>query len=196
VARLTESAGLIRSLLDGEAVDAEGKFYQVHADAGSLVAAPESRVPLLIGGNGTEVLRLAGRLADIVGLTGFSHNRDATQVRLTHFDAGGLDDRIGVVRDTAGDRFERIELNVLVQAVVKTDDRAAAAADLAATFGGVTPEQILYSPFVLLGTPEQMAETIAARQQRFGVSYWTVFDEWAGRPSAMPDIAEVIALLR
>jgi hypothetical protein len=28
------------------------------------------------------------------------------------------------------------------------------------------------------------------------VSYWTVFDEWVGRPSTMPDIAKVIALLR
>jgi hypothetical protein len=41
-----------------------------------------------------------------------------------------------------------------------------------------------------------MAETLAERQQRFGVSYWTVFDEWAGRESTMPDIAKVIALLR
>ena len=55
---------------------------------------------------------------------------------------------------------------------------------------------MLESPFVLLGTHEQMAETLMARQQRFGVSYWTVFDEWVGRESAMPDIAKVIALLR
>ena len=43
---------------------------------------------------------------------------------------------------------------------------------------------------------EQMAEALVERRQRFGVSYWTVFDEWVGRPSAMPDIAKVIALLR
>jgi hypothetical protein len=41
-----------------------------------------------------------------------------------------------------------------------------------------------------------MAEMLVERQQRFGVSYWTVFDEWAGRSSAMPDLAEVIRLLR
>ena len=63
-------------------------------------------------------------------------------------------------------------------------------------FGGITPEFVLDSPFVLLGTHEQMAETLAERRQRFGVSYWTVFDELPGRPSTMPDIAKVIALLR
>lgn len=106
-----------------------------------------------------------------------------------------VDDAHYCVRDAAGDRFEAIGLNALIQAVRHTDDRAAAAAELAETFH-VTPEYLLESPFVLLGTHEQMAKTLVACQQRFGVSYWTVFDEWAGRPSAMADIAKVIALLR
>lgn len=196
VDRLIESVDVIRPLLAGEPVDVDGSHYCVRAEAGELVAAPGVPVPLLIGGNGTRVLRLAGRVADIAGLAGFSHNRDATKVELTHFDDTGLDDRIAVVRDAAGDRFDAIELNALIQFVVLTDDRAAAAAELAATFGGVSPQFILDSPFVLLGTHEQMAEMLAQRQQRFGVSYWTVFDEWVGRSSAMPDIAKVIALLR
>lgn len=196
VGRLIESVDVIRPLLAGEPVDVDGSHYCVRAEAGELVAAPGVPVPLLIGGNGTRVLRLAGRVADIAGLAGFSHNRDATKVELTHFDDTGLDDRIAVVRDAAGDRFDAIELNALIQFVVLTDDRAATAAELAATFGGVSPQFILDSPFVLLGTHEQMAEMLAQRQQRFGVSYWTVFDEWVGRSSAMPDIAKVIALLR
>jgi probable F420-dependent oxidoreductase len=196
VSRLEESVPLIRSLLDGGAVDFDGAHYRMHADAGTLVAPPQIRVPMLLGGNGTRVLQLAGQVADIVGLAGFSHNREATKVQLTHFDAKGLDDRVAVVRDAAGDRFEQIELNVLIQFVVQTDDRHASAAELAAVFGGITPEFVLDSPFVLLGTHEQMAETLTERQQRFGVSYWTVFDELAGRPSTMPDIAKVIELLR
>ena len=196
VDRLVESVEVIRPLLAGEPVDVDGRHYCVRADAGALVAAPGVPIPLLIGGNGTRVLQLAGRVADIVGLAGFSHNRDATQVRLTHFDAAGLDDRVAVVRDAAGDRFDAIELNALIQFVVRTDDREASAAELATAFGGISPEFVLDSPFVLLGTHEQMAETIAARQRRFGVSYWTVMDDWGRRPSAMPDIAKVIALLR
>jgi hypothetical protein len=49
---------------------------------------------------------------------------------------------------------------------------------------------------VLIGTHEQMAEALLERRERFGVSYWSVFDEWAARPSALPDIAKVISLLR
>jgi probable F420-dependent oxidoreductase len=196
VSRLVESVEVIRALLGGEAVDFDGDHYQVHADTGALVAAPTEPVPLLIGGNGTRVLQLAGRVADIVGLVGFTHNRDATEVGLTHFDAAGLEERIAVVRDAAGGRFDAIELNALIQFVVHTDDREAAAAELAADFGGIPAQRLLDSPFMLIGTHEQMAGALLERRSRFGVSYWSVFDEWAGRPSALSDIAKVIALLR
>jgi probable F420-dependent oxidoreductase len=196
VDRLIESVDVIRPLLAGEPVDVDGAHYCVRSDAGALVAPPGVHVPLLIGGNGTRVLQLAGRVADIAGFGGFSHNHDATEVRLTHFDAAGLDDRIAVVRDAADDRFEAIELNVLIQFVVHTDDRNAAAARLAAQFDGITSEFLLDSPFVLIGTYEQMAEMLAHRQRQFGMSYWTVFDELPGRPSALPDIAQVIQLVR
>jgi probable F420-dependent oxidoreductase len=196
VDRLIESVEVIRPLLAGEPVDVDGAHYCVRAEAETLVAAPGVPVPLLIGGNGTRVLQLAGRVADIAGFGGFSHNRDATEVRLTHFDSAGLANRIAVVREAAGDRFDSIELNALIQFVVHTDDPHTSAAELAATFGGISPEFVLDSPFVLIGTHDQMAESLAERQRRFGVSYWTVFDEWVGRKSAMPDIAKVIALLR
>lgn len=196
VDRLVEAVEVICPLLTGRAVAVDGTHYRVHAGASELVAAPPYRVPLLLGGNGSRVLSLAGRVADIVGLAGVTHNADATEVRLTHFDDRGVIDRIEVVRAAAGDRFEEIELNGLIQFVVPTTDRAAAAAEIAGAVGGVSPATILDSPFVLLGTHEEMAETLVDRQRRYGISYWTVFDELAGRPSALPDIAKVIALLR
>jgi alkanesulfonate monooxygenase SsuD/methylene tetrahydromethanopterin reductase-like flavin-dependent oxidoreductase (luciferase family) len=56
-----------------------------------------------------------------------------------------------------------------------TDDRDAAAQRLANQFD-LTPEEILGSPTVLIGTPDQIAETLMERRERFGFSYITVLE--------------------
>ena len=141
------------------------------------------------------MLRLAGQVANIAGLAGISHNRDATEVELTHFDTAGLDNRIAVVREAAGDRFDAIELNALIQFVVPTDDRGPRPPSWPPRSAGPHRSS---SGFAVRSARHARADgrELVERQQRFGVSYWTVFDEWVGRESAMPDIAKVIALLR
>jgi alkanesulfonate monooxygenase SsuD/methylene tetrahydromethanopterin reductase-like flavin-dependent oxidoreductase (luciferase family) len=63
--RLAEAVPLIRRLLDGERVTAEGRFYRFR----DAVAAPrpvQDRIPLLIGGSGpTKTLPLVARHADL-----------------------------------------------------------------------------------------------------------------------------------
>jgi hypothetical protein len=39
----------------------------------------------------------------------------------------------------------------------------------------VTAEQILANPYLLIGTVEQMVETLQRRREEFGVSYLQVF---------------------
>ncbi|KUI19594.1 hypothetical protein AU193_13240 [Mycobacterium sp. GA-1285] len=55
---------------------------------------------------------------------------------------------------------------------------------------------VLGQAVVETAEPQQAAEQLIHRRQRFGIVYWTVFDELPGRPSAMPDMSEVIKLLR
>src|SRR5438445_5705797 len=62
VARMTESAEIIRRLLSGEEVTFHGQHY--HVEQHRSYPVPAHRVPLLIGGNGRGVLRCAARLAD------------------------------------------------------------------------------------------------------------------------------------
>jgi alkanesulfonate monooxygenase SsuD/methylene tetrahydromethanopterin reductase-like flavin-dependent oxidoreductase (luciferase family) len=63
--RLAEAVPLIRRLLDGERVTADGRFYRFR----DAVAAPrpvQDRIPLLIGGSGpTKTLPLVARHADL-----------------------------------------------------------------------------------------------------------------------------------
>jgi hypothetical protein len=100
-----------------------------------------------------------------------------------------VDERIAWVREQAGDRFEQLELNALVQRVIVTDDRQQAAEELTARWTALTPAEILETPYLLIGTVDQMVEALHERRERWGFSYFAVH-EWS-----LDELAPVIARL-
>ena len=84
VARLSESARLLRRLFDGDEVTVAGTYYRT--DAHRLY--PARRPQLLIGGNGDRVLRLAAEVADIVGFTGLGATQPDGQRHATEWELG------------------------------------------------------------------------------------------------------------
>lgn len=173
--RLEAAVPVVRTLLAGGTVDADATYGLVDASLG--FAAVQPRVPVMVGGNGDRVLRLAAQQADIVGLTGFTAGTGQVHTDLSHFTWAGLADRIAHVREHAGDRFADLELSVLVQTVRRTDDRRAAAEEFAR--GQVAVEPLLDSPFVLLGTDDERTAQLARLREEMGVTYVTTFEPGA-----------------
>jgi hypothetical protein len=85
-----------------------------------------------------------------------------------------------LVREVAGDRYARLELNALVQRVVVTEYRRQAAEELATRWTQLTPDEILESPYVLIGTVDQIIEDLQVRRKRWGISYYVVFEPYVG----------------
>ena len=50
--------------------------------------------------------------------------------------------------------------------MVVTDDREQAAAELSAQWPALSPADILETPYLLLGTVDQLVETLQARRER------------------------------
>ena len=176
VARLEEATSIVRGLLRGDDVILAGTHYDItgHALGFDTVQQP---VPLLIGGNGDRVLALAAQRADIVGFVGFHHRELDSQVVPSHFTEAGLVDRIDHVRQAAGeDRFAGLELNVLVQHVELTEDAGRAAEAMATRLGGVATEDLLASPFFLIGTVHEIADKLNDLRSRLGVTYFACFE--------------------
>jgi hypothetical protein len=69
-----------------------------------------------------------------------------------------------------------VELNVLVQAVVVTNDRRKAVEDLASRVPGLSINDALTAPFLAIGTHDQIADRIEACRKRWGISYFSVRD--------------------
>ncbi|HJT03399.1 MAG TPA: TIGR03621 family F420-dependent LLM class oxidoreductase [Pseudonocardiaceae bacterium] len=147
--------------------------------------------PLIIGGTGDRVLRLAAEQADIVSIAGALQVRGQPPGTMRLGTAAEAGERVRYARQCAGERADHLEWHVLIQAVVQTGDRSTAAAALARRFGDtMTAEEILATPFVLIGTIEQMAEQIRRNRERYGFTYYTVHGPFADT------FAPVIAQLR
>ena len=171
VERLAEAVVIVKRLLEGEAVSFAGRHYRVTAHTLHPRPIQRPRPPLFIGGNAPRLLAVAAREADIVGLTGIAFRRGGAQPDVSDFRPTAVDERVRLLRETAAGRFEQLELNALVQRVIVTDDRHKAAQELTARWPHLTADEILASPYVLLGTVDQLVDNLRARRDRWGISY-------------------------
>jgi probable F420-dependent oxidoreductase len=173
IERVAAAVPVVRTLLAGGTVDVDATYGLDEASLGFSAVQPH--IPVMIGGNGDRLLRLAAEQADIVGLTGFTAGTGRSHTDLSHFTWDGLADRIGHVRRHAGERFAEIELSVLVQAVRRTDDPRATAVEFAK---GMIDDvgALLDSPFLLLGTDDERTAQLARLRDEMGVTYVTTFE--------------------
>lgn len=172
VERLGEAVVILKRLLEGESVTFAGRHYRVTGHSIHPRPVQRPRPPVFIGGNAPRLLTLAAREADIVGLTGIAFRHGGKEPDVSDFRAAVVDERVRLVRETAAERFDRLELTALVQRVVVTDDRRKAAGELATgRWARLTPDEILASPYALVGTADQMVDDLRARRERWGISY-------------------------
>ncbi|MFE4699203.1 LLM class F420-dependent oxidoreductase [Streptomyces sp. NPDC056738] len=131
------------------------------------------RVPLLIGANGDRMFRLAAEHADIASFTGARTGRNGT---LEPLSADELDGRVTLHRKASAGREEPAELNLLIQIVAVTDDRAAAVRPWLPRLPHLTEREVLDLPIVLIGTSDQIVGQVLDLRERFGFSYLTVLE--------------------
>jgi probable F420-dependent oxidoreductase len=175
IERLTEAVAIVKGLLRADApVTFAGRHYTITRLPGRPRPVQHPHPPLLISGGGPRTLSLAAREASIVGLVPRAR-RDGGGLDREDFGEPALREKIGWVREAAGDRFEALELHALIQAVIVSDQRSVAAEQVAARFGAGR-EVLLESPYVLIGSVDGICETLRARREVYGISYLTVFD--------------------
>jgi len=169
--RLAEATPLIRRLLAGETVTHSGQHYQLDRATVGVETVQKPRPPLAIGAGGPRMLKLAAREADIVGLVpGFDahgriHVRQATETATAR--------KIGLIREAAGDRFERLEINLWLgdAGLVGSGNSLVGSVTAAARWA---PTAIYGSPYVLYGTLNSVRDRLLRRRDKLGISYYTI----------------------
>jgi probable F420-dependent oxidoreductase len=173
VERLGEAIGILKDMWGEGRCDHQGSHYNV--TAAPAFPSPHRRPGplLLVGGGSRKVLGLAGRQADIVGVNprlteGFYGPKTIASAAPEYYD-----ERVAWVREAAGDRFDSIEIQSLTFFVQVVPNGAELIEKMAPTIG-MTPEQAAESPAGLVGSVDELVETLERRRRRWSMNYWVV----------------------
>jgi probable F420-dependent oxidoreductase len=171
VDRFEEALQIILGCWSGQPFTFTGNHYRVEG-----VTCPQPaqrpRPPVFIAGSGRRMLSLAGRVADIVGISavGGGHTGFSDFANALGGSASRIEEQLAWVENGAGKRFDDLIISVFAHHLEVVDDVSGSAAALASVWG-TTPDKVLDSPHVLLGHTSQIIETLHERRERFGISY-------------------------
>jgi probable F420-dependent oxidoreductase len=188
IGRMAESLAVMKSLWSTGKATLAGEYYQVTEAIGSPQPVQRPHPPIIIGGGGKRVLGIAAREADIVGVNPSLAAGYVGPEVLETTTAEYYHQRVAWIREAAGDRFDQLELQVLTFLVQIVPDREDAVARLAGLMS-VTPEQMATSPIAMIGTTDQIVESLRHRREQFGFSYVVVHE------AEMEAFAPVVATL-
>jgi probable F420-dependent oxidoreductase len=175
IQRMVEGLQIMKDLWTEGTSTRSGRHYRV-TKAQGLPRPHEGKCPpVIIGGGGKRILSVAAREADIIGfnpsLAAGSIGPDVVESALPE----SYRERVAWVKEAAGDRLEQVDCQVLtfvVQVVPNRDEFLAQAAPLF----GVTSEQAAEIPLVLVGTVDQICDTLQARRAEYGFNSWVVHE--------------------
>jgi probable F420-dependent oxidoreductase len=168
LARLAEAVVVLKQLFTEDAVSFEGRFYRLVRARALPRAVQLPRPPILVAGGGPRLLELAAREADIVGLF---LTRHFTKARALDFSRASAEMQVAHVRAHAAGR--EIELNVTITDLVVTGDRRGAIAQVARE-REQDDRAIETSPYVLIGTLDEIGRQLVAVRDDLGISYFSL----------------------
>jgi probable F420-dependent oxidoreductase len=149
--------------------------------------AQRPRPPFLVGGHGDRVLRIAAAHADVISFVGAFYRAEYQRMILaTREEMVG---RTAFVRAAAGERADKLELNILSKTTLLSPGRESALSQVRRFGPHLSDEQILDSPAISVGSPAGIAEQHERNREELGITYITVME------AAMESFGTVIPLL-
>jgi probable F420-dependent oxidoreductase len=184
IKRLTETIAILKGAFADEKFSFEGKYYTITDLEGAPKPVQTPHPPIFLGGGGKRLLTLAAREAQIIGLAPRLVPGERITLDARSITAAATEQKIGWIRDAAGDRFDELELNTYPTAgpVVVTDNPRAEARrradEIREHTGGaeLTVDEILDSPHVYIGSVKDLTNKFIDLRERFGISSFLIDD--------------------
>ena len=189
IARLAEAITIMKGLFSSGPFTFHGEHYRV-TELDGMPKPVQQPVPFFVGGGAPRILALAAREAQIIGINANLRSGDGTSSDAARsMTPDATDQKIGWVRDAAGEHFDDLELQALVGFVYVTDDAKRILEGIADAFG-VSVDDARLAPPCLVGSEDDMVASLEERRERWQMSYHVIDD---GSIDAFAPIVERLA---
>jgi probable F420-dependent oxidoreductase len=175
IARLAEALAVVKGAFGPGPFTFEGEHYTIR-DYDGIPKPVQQPPPILVGGGGPKLLRLAGREADVVGINPNLRKGAVTNDAAQDSVAAMTKQKVEWVREGAGSRFDDLELQIRYFLCAVTDDRRGLAEAMAGGFG-LSADEALESGVACVGTVDEICDILQARRDEWAVSYVVVGDD-------------------
>lgn len=169
--RFEEAVGIIRRLHSGEHFTHRGEFYRLE-DCELSVEPVQKPIPMLLGGGGPRMTRFAAEHADVVGFV--PRSLPGGGLDPVEFSEAAFEEKILILDEASQtSRKDRPERGLLLFYARPNMDSISTDPDAAWT----SPEILVNSPYALVGDTDQMVDTLIERRERWGLTYFTCWEE-------------------
>jgi probable F420-dependent oxidoreductase len=178
-ARLAEAIAVLKGCFGEGAFSFAGEHYTITDYDAYPKPIQQPHPPIFIGGGGRATLTLAAREANIVGLAPRILSGQRPDPRSITWAA--TEEKIGWVREAAGERFDDLEFNVYPTQwpIVVTDDLRGEARRFIESMAGrtgieLTEQEVIDSPHVYIGSIDRFVEKFSELRERLGINSFLV----------------------
>jgi probable F420-dependent oxidoreductase len=176
--RFEEGLRIIKGLMGDGPFSFSGEHYTITDHDALPKPVQRPHPPIIIGGGGKRMLSIAAREADIVSVNPDLREGLGGAETAPNMTPASTSQKLAWVKEAAGNRFDELELNVLIGFCMFTDSPMGIAEAMAPAFGGITPEQALQVPGCLIGSVDFMVEELQRRREEWGFSYIGLEGPW------------------
>lgn len=176
-----------------------GRYFKIEKAYNFPQPVQKPHPPVMIGGGGSKLLKIAGEEADLVNVAAPITTGAVDFAAMLKFDKAELKRRIAMLHGyakAAGRDPAAIGISAFVTVMPAADhaQAEAIAEGTAKSMGFASPQAVRESPMFLIGTPDELKREIRARSAEMGISYFiTVFMAEEARElfarQVMPDLA-------
>jgi len=179
--RLAEAVTVIKGCFGTGPFSFAGEHYTITDYDAQPKPVQQPHPPFFIGGGGRATLELAAREAQTIGLAPRILRGGRSDPR--SFTWAATEEKIGWVREAAGERFDTLTFNVYPSfwPVTVTDDLEGEAEKVVATMrerGGaeLTVREVIDSPHIFIGSHDRFVEKFTELRDRLGISSFLIGD--------------------